>query len=156
MTVVETEGTQDIYGKKRFIENVPECDTDPRDDEDLVRLKYYNDHLPAAGGNCSIETGTYTGNGALDKKITTSITPKYVKVWYYTAVDGQNDVIFEKVDTMGDNWSIMHCVTATKEHQIKDNGLITLDVDGFHVDDDGINNHPNANGFTYCYLVLGI
>jgi hypothetical protein len=146
--IVTVEGYQNIYGIKNF-QIPPQCTQDPNLDEDLVRLKYYNDHLPAAGGNCSIETGSYIGDGAIDKKITTSITPKYVRVWRYREVDAAVVQTFVKTDGFGANWCIMN------EYYMKDNRLTTLDVDGFHVDDDGIDADPNANGQTYMYLVLG-
>ena len=36
-----------------------------------------------------------------------------------------------------------------------DNRLISLDADGFTVDDDDSDSHPNKLGETYDYLALG-
>ncbi|DBA34793.1 TPA_asm: virion structural protein [Caudoviricetes sp. vir520] len=43
--IITVEGWQNIYGIKNF-QVPPQCTQDPNLDEDLVRLKYYKDHLP--------------------------------------------------------------------------------------------------------------
>ena len=37
----------------------------------------------------------------------------------------------------------------------RDNEIISLDTDGFTVDDDGADAHPNKNSSVYSYMALG-
>lgn len=40
-------------------------------------------------------------------------------------------------------------------HKFETNRIISLDADGFTVDDNGADQDPNANGVTYNYIAIG-
>ncbi|MFH2074243.1 MAG: hypothetical protein ABIJ57_02675 [Pseudomonadota bacterium] len=118
-----------------------------------------DDHLDgintALASNCRIATGTYTGDGSTGQAITgVGFAPKYLKIWKLGA-DGAGAVIFEKSDTSG--WGTLAVKHANIALVISnaDNAIISLDADGFTVDDAGSDQNPNANGETYHFLALG-
>lgn len=105
-----------------------------------------------ASSLCRIKTGQYTGDGTISQAITgVGFQPKWV--WISKDVTAQgtdtNEPTFFKSDQMSGEmaWS---SVTA-----FYDNRLISLDADGFTVDDDGADEHPNKNGQGYVYMALG-
>lgn len=108
---------------------------------------------------CRIKTGSYTGDGATSKAITgVGFKPKYVKIWTRNAVDGTAINIHETTaDIIDDNASGMSALhsSAAAGHSVQANTIISLDTDGFTVDDDGVDADPNANGVVYNYLCLG-
>ena len=104
---------------------------------------------------CRIATGTYTGDGSTSQGVTgVGFAPKYLKIWKLGA-DGAGAVIFEKSDTSG--WGTLAVKHANIALVISnaDNAIISLDADGFTVDDAGSDQNPNANGETYHFLALG-
>lgn len=128
-------------------------------DKDFVRiLKQYRELFDAIlrlSNVCFMRTGSYTGDGSTGQAITgLGFAPKYVKVWTHPA--SETDMyVFEKVDQTWGDYAVLHGVTATHEHQSVDNRINSLDADGFTVDDDGSDTHPNKNEQVYDYLVLG-
>lgn len=94
-----------------------------------------------------VATGTYTGDGATSQMITgVGFQPKYVKIWAHLT----NVSSHEKLDQ---TWGTNAFVPDTPA--FADNQIISLDSDGFTVDDAGADAHPNKNGTVYDYLALG-
>lgn len=105
---------------------------------------------------CRIKTGSYTGDGTTSQAITgVGFQPKFVAVWLGTAGEIRGDMLFEKTDQHDTEYSLRHSKVANYEHQQLDNRLISLDADGFTVDDDGNDSSPNTNGTTYLYVAFG-
>lgn len=102
---------------------------------------------------CLIDTGTYTGDGTLSQAITgVGFAPKYVATRYRPVAEDVN-VVFGKTmiktdQTFGD-------LGFATDSRVYDNRLISLDADGFTVDDDGADEHPNKDGQVYEYICLG-
>ena len=106
------------------------------------------------GERCRIKTGTYTGDGTTSQPITSvGFKPKYVKIWVHTEVLATSP-FFEKTDTMPAALCATHPAAAA--HMIAvPNAIISLDADGFTVDDSGADVDPNKNGVTYDYKAMG-
>ena len=101
------------------------------------------------------KTGTYDGNGSTSQGITgIGFEPKFAKIWWRKTVAGVT-YSYETTDTMiDDNASGM----AFSDRNVPGSGhamftdrIISLDADGFTVDDAGSDEHPNKNGETYNY-----
>ena len=101
------------------------------------------------------DTGTYTGDGELSQGITgIGFAPKYVKVWW-RQTSATATYSYETTDTMvDDNASGM----AFSDRGVPAGGMatyinaiISLDADGFTVDDAGGDEHPNKNTEVYNY-----
>lgn len=108
---------------------------------------------------CRIKTGTYTGNGATSQAITgIGFQPKYVRIWLHNTAAG-DQVIIEKSDqhatTFADKITVESGADQHDEVKTVDDALISLDSDGFTVDDAGADSHPNKNTQAYCYLAIG-
>jgi len=106
---------------------------------------------------CLIKTGTYTGDGTTSQDITgLGFTPKYVRIWRSRTGASQNTNPFETTDGLVDNHvdglavdlSAANMKTAT-------NAIAAIISDGFRVDDDDGNSHPNQSGVVYEYLAIG-
>lgn len=111
--------------------------------------------MPILGGlpadNCRIATGRYTGDGTLSQAITgVGFQPIETEVGIYTVAE-QTTVknTYMKNDQMSGDISI------AQGYGDFDNRLISLDSDGFTVDDDGIDEHPNKLNQVYWYRCLG-
>ena len=105
----------------------------------------------------NFKTGTYTGDGSTDQGITgVGFQPKYVKIWTRDTTDGNTIKVFETTDTIvDDHASGLACQhVAAGGHKVTANAIISLDGDGFSVDDAGSDGHPNTNGQTYNYMCL--
>lgn len=105
-----------------------------------------------------LATGTFSGDGSTSQGITgVGFPPKHVKTWPSSAAATAIAVIYETTDTLVDNsangLSLKHLNTGG--HDIVENAIISLDADGFTVDDDGIDSHPNASGQSYDYVAWG-
>lgn len=102
------------------------------------------------GSLCRIQTGTYTGDGSTSQAITgIGFKPKYVAS--YRVIASEATIYpFEKLADFSGEFSVLVGPTSTR-----DNRLISLDDNGFTVDDDGGDGDPNANGVTYAYIALG-
>jgi len=104
--------------------------------------------------SCKIKVGTYTGDGSTGQAITgLGFQPKYVKIWPRPSAEADM-IIMEKVDDTWGDYAAGHIVTATHEHYSLDNRINSFDSDGFSVDDDGADSHPNKNSQVYSYLAL--
>lgn len=99
---------------------------------------------------CRIKVGTYTGDGTTSQAITgIGFQTKFVWVFDYTTDTSLATDPFVKVTGMYGDRAYhrgYHCL---------DNRLISLDADGFTVDDDAGDQHPNKDGQTYVYIALG-
>jgi hypothetical protein len=104
-----------------------------------------------------IKTGTYTGDGSTSLAITgVGFQPKVV--WIHPRVTSDNtgsapwlttDVI---IDDNGDGYAM---TDGGAQWSGRTNRIISLDVDGFTVDDAGADGHPNQNGVVYNYWAIG-
>lgn len=101
------------------------------------------------------KTGTYTGDGTTSQGITGVLfAPKYVRIWNRETVDGTAIEAFETSADMVDDIAA-GAAYDVKNAVIKDNAIISLDADGFTVDDDGLDSHPNKSGQVYNYIAHG-
>ncbi len=109
------------------------------------------------GSTLECKTGVYDGDGTTDQYINgLEIQPIYGKIWEGDLADEENARYFEVTDTMilGDPQGLCMQVSATS-HKMNDNKIIQLDIDGFHVDDNGGDQDPNKTGVEYHYMMLG-
>ncbi len=106
-----------------------------------------------------INTGAYTGDGTTSQGITgIGFAPKYVRIWLQSAIadaTGTNwqETTDDAVDDDASGYSIHSSGDGT--NQWRTNEIISLDSDGFTVDDDGADATPNTNGSTYKFLAIG-
>ena len=120
---------------------------------------YLRDNLADLQSNkMSAAVGTYSGDGTTSQAITgIGFAPIYAKIWANEATSGVTLHVFETtsdyVDNHGNGLSIRH--QSGGGHVAWDDGIISLDSDGFTVDDNGADVDPNKNGVTYCYFCLG-
>lgn len=108
-------------------------------------------YLKPVANVCHIETGTYTGDGATSKAITTAFDPKYVRIWLVDTA-GAGKAVYEKSSDFG---STLASLDIDGDTDIVDNAIIALGTLSFTVDDAGSDAHPNKNTQAYCYLILG-
>lgn len=102
-----------------------------------------------------IATGTYTGDGSLSLAITgVGFAPQLVKIVPRPAAAGPT-MMFEKWASMAGAYALSHITTANNEHYSTSDSIIALGTDGFTVDDNGIDAHPNKNGQVYEWLAIG-
>ena len=114
--------------------------------------------LSAGDAAVSIKTGSYTGDGVTSQGITgVGFLPKYVKIWIRVVNDGNNMISHETTpDIIDDNAAGLAVrITSTGTHTVQTNRIISLDADGFTVDDAGADSHPNQNSQIYNYLAIG-
>ena len=101
-----------------------------------------------------MKTGSYVGDGTNSQAITgVGFQPKYLKIWQHVTSEG-NYRVFEKMDQSWGDYAMFYYRPAVGQSTY-DNNINSLDADGFTVDDDGTDSHPNMNGVTYDYLALG-
>jgi len=112
--------------------------------------------VPAGGGGGNIATGTYTGDGSTSQGITgVGFQPVYVRIWPHPAGEGAGMEVFEKTDQTWGDYAWQEGPNNDSQHEFWDNRINSLDADGFSVDDDGADAHPNKNSQVYDYLCLG-
>ena len=119
-------------------------------------IKAYVDS--AGGGNCYIETGEYSGDGATSQAVSltdSSLVVKEVHIWLKVP-DGGTISEWWTTDVMVDDdaqgLAVEHAPSAQTS---QDNHIIALGTGSFTVDDAGGDAHPNRNGTNYYYRVLG-
>jgi hypothetical protein len=101
-----------------------------------------------------IKIGTYTGNGATSLAVTdVGFTPKYLRIWERATSDATAVYVGETNTAIIDDNAAGGAVVAGTT--FRDNEIISLDADGFTVDDDGADAHPNKNSSVYSYMALG-
>lgn len=106
-----------------------------------------------------VKTGNYTGDGALSQAITgIGFKPVYVRVWEENA-QGVAIVISETTDTLVDNNAAGFAANFADFNGVGNfyqfNKIISLDADGFTVDDAGADAAPNTNSQVYSFLAIG-
>ena len=113
------------------------------------------------GLEAKIKSGTYLGDDTTANAITgVGFQPIYVKVWRREVGSGVIVEVFEtSTDIIDDNTSGMSIdmtgtMTGKRPESIID-AIISLDADGFTVDDGGSDSHPNTSGVIYNYLAMG-
>ena len=102
---------------------------------------------------CKIATGSYTGDGAVSQGITgLGFRPKFIKIIIYNEVGDNSIRQWYCSDTYTSNFADEHIngVDAMLPDRV-----ISLDADGFSVDDQGADGHPNKATFTYRYVAFG-
>ena len=107
-----------------------------------------------------IKTGTYTGDGATSLAITgVGFQPVFLAIASRATSDGSAAWVgFTTDQIMDDNnsgGSISLEAVWNNAGQFRTNEIISLDTDGFTVDDDGADAHPNKNSQVYNYLAIG-
>lgn len=119
--------------------------------ENMKHLLMMMENAPSFG---KIKTGTYTGDGSISQGIAgIGFAPKYVRVFVHSTVNDSEQHSYEKLDQTWGEYNYRHGGAA--KHMVMDNQVISLDADGFTVDDEGSDFHPNKNNQAYDYLVLG-
>ena len=97
------------------------------------------------GTMAKIKVGTYTGDGAQDQGIAgVGFTPTVVLLCADDGAGGDSGYI--KISGMGTS------ALASASGAVIANHLISLDADGFSVDDNAADDHPNTNGQGYVYV----
>jgi len=106
-----------------------------------------------------VKSGTYTGDGTEDQGITgLGFSPVFVMVALrVTLEDDDAYTFFTWTDVVNDHANGMALKPGNQigifEADI--DTIISLDADGFSVDDQGSDSHPNQNGITYNYWAVG-
>jgi len=109
----------------------------------------------AASGSGNFTTGTYTGDGTTSMGVTgvgfqpkvVMVCPKYTASTltnFYIACDQMNSALCYKI----------HSNSGTGNYTLA-NKIISLDADGFTVDDAGSDIDPNKNNEVYVYIAWG-
>jgi hypothetical protein len=119
------------------------------------------DHVHGTPAPAQIATGTYTGDGTTSMAVTgVGFAPKWLMVafrnegeaagasvgWLITT----DTIIDDNASGMALRWS-----GDTESYQYRIDAIIALGTDGFTVDDDGSDRHPNKNGSVYNYTAIG-
>jgi len=143
----------------------------PTSDEEMVGSPWARDEIPgsadaqaALNASTSVATplrlihGTYTGDGTESQAITgIGFAPTYVRIWERKLTDGGIE-IWETTSEIVDDNASGAAIKIKDKAEMKDNGITSLDADGFTVDDDaggGGGKHPNKSARIYNYMVMG-
>jgi hypothetical protein len=107
-----------------------------------------------------IKTGSYVGDDTTAQPITgVGFRPKFLAIFFRITAGGSADVdglMLTTTEMVDDNASgLAMTIISTNGVSYKTNAIISLDADGFTVDDNGANEDPNASGVTYLYLAVG-
>ncbi len=104
-----------------------------------------------------IKTGTYTGDGTTSQAITNiGFRPLFVKITKRETVSGTEEASFWTTDKIVDDNAAGGAIKDDNdEHKFVVNAIISLDADGFTVDDGGADANPNTDGVIYNYVVVG-
>jgi hypothetical protein len=109
----------------------------------------------AASAGSAIATGTYTGNGATSYAITgLGFAPKFVMIIRQASGTGSANVTMTS-DTLVDDDAAGQSIQWGTAAQFYNDGIISMDADGFTVDDRGFDNDPNKSGQVYNYIAWG-
>jgi len=105
-----------------------------------------------------VKTGTYTGDGSTSHAITgVGFTPKLVMIWEHKTSAAYTTSTTRIAGMYGD-LSFRHFFEdegTDNPHGLSSNKIISLDADGFTVDDGGADNDPNTNNTVYDYIAFG-
>jgi hypothetical protein len=114
----------------------------------------------ATGAGGSATTGTYTGDGSTSQGITgLGFQPKYVKIWFRTTSNGTDMESYDTTDTIVDDNASGGAIRTERSgdnsnYDFRTNAIISLNADGFTVDDAGGNSHPNKSGQIYNFVAF--
>ena len=112
-----------------------------------------------SASQAQIATGTYTGDGATSQAITgVGFAVRYVITQNRQVNDAQATNIHWTSDTIVDDNASGMAMTenvTTGFPMSRINRIISLDADGFTVDDAGADEHPNKNAVVYNYIAFG-
>jgi len=101
---------------------------------------------------CRIATGTYTGDGTIAKAITgVGFQSKVIWISHLDNASGAIMGVYWKMNLHTTDYADLHNASGDNNYDDK----ITIDVDGFTVDDNGSDTDPNKNGEVYYYICLG-
>jgi len=112
----------------------------------------------------NIATGTYTGDGTTSQAITgVGFTVKYLRIVFRATTGAPIQAHGEMwtTDIIVDNhagglaYSETNVGDATGVPATLESAIIALGSDGFTVDDQGTNDHPNTQSATYEYVAIG-
>jgi len=105
-----------------------------------------------------IETGEYTGDGAVSQQINLSdgaLIPTYVRIWEKITSDGAVNIA-ETTDTIIDDQATGNAIIIQSATiVVRSDRIIALAAGSFTVDDGAGNLFPNENTQVYNYMVLG-
>jgi len=113
-----------------------------------------NEAAAIAAAFCRIATGQYTGDGAISLGIVgIGFRPRMVIIWPYGVAAIWNTTWQLKSDTMAA--ALCFEQGAGANTAALNNRIISLDADGFTVDDAAVDAHPNTLNQVYDYVVWG-
>jgi len=103
-----------------------------------------------------LKTGIYTGDGTTSIGVTgIGFSPKYLIIWEQSTVDATSIAIWETTDVIIDDLTDGAAIDlGGATPVVRDNHIISLDVDGFTVDDNALDEHPNKLNTVYSYLAI--
>lgn len=103
---------------------------------------------------CRIKTGQYTGDDTVSQSIIgIGFRPKRVEIILHAVAYGDMHV-WVKTDQMAGDFCGRHVAAGPHDQGVSDR-LISLDDDGFTVDDQGANGDPNKGAQLYDYTCWG-
>ena len=105
-------------------------------------------------------SGEYTGDGSTSMAVTgVGFLPKYVKIWRRetaaNTVAKSYETTVEILDDHANGMSIKQDDAVSGAPESAVNAIISLDADGFTVDDRAVDSDPNASGIIYNYMCIG-
>ncbi len=114
----------------------------------------------APAGGTGIATGTYSGDGATSQGITgVGFQPKLVWItrrYTNNTVFGDRGISWTTDQIVDDNASGMALLSISGgNYRVDSDAIISLDADGFTVDDTTADADPNKNGITYNFWAIG-
>ena len=102
-------------------------------------------------------TGSYVGDGTTSQAITgIGFKPKWLRIYAKRTVDGATMPSFETTTEIMADHANGGCIAHFKDggHTFETNKIISLDDDGFTVDDNGADDAPNKDGLDYRYIAI--
>lgn len=104
-----------------------------------------------------VYTNAYQGDGTTSQAITgVGFQPKYVKIWEAVGTDNTNIDSYMTTDNIvDDNASGGAIEDAGNTLKFRTGRIISLDSDGFTVDDAGSDAHPNQDTIWYNFICYG-
>ena len=117
-------------------------------------------YLPCVHGNeahdpdfVQMATGRYHGDGTAAQAITgVGFQPRFVMIWVHATVSLDGPYAYGvKIDQFFGTFSFY----VDGASRARPNQIISLDVDGFTVGDDGVVRHPNYDCVDYDWICLG-
>ena len=119
---------------------------------------YLRDNLSnLQAAKIDMKTGEYTGDDTVSQAITgVGFTPMFVSIRIATADESSWQLFETTTELVDDDAEGLSWFLSSAAMTAQDNDIISLDADGFTVDDGGANGHPNTNGQKYYYIAFGI